>query len=72
MALLTRKDWEKLRSEYHVAFSRMHPRLFKLFLDKMFGNPGGDSSTGQLDDTDAMMIYLARAEPPIQPEPPNQ
>lgn len=68
MPKLTRQDWEKLRNEYRVAFSRMHPDLFKLFLDKVYGNPGSDSANpGDLDDIDAMMIYLARGEPPIQP-----
>ncbi|MFQ6114909.1 MAG: hypothetical protein ACE5NG_12645 [bacterium] len=71
MSLLTRQDWEMLRNKYQVAFSRMHPDLFKLFLDKIYGpksNPGGGSANpGKLDDIDAMMIYLARAEPPIRP-----
>lgn len=68
MSLLKRQDWTKLRNEYRVAFSGMHPSLFKKMLDKVYGNPGSDSSNpGELDETDAMMIYLSHAEPPIPP-----
>jgi len=71
MSLLTRKDWELLRDKYNVSFSRMHPDLFNLFMEKVYGtkdmDQGETSARGELDDTDAMMIYLARAEPPIRP-----
>jgi len=69
MPKLTRKDWEELRNTYEVAFTRVKPGLFKLFLDKIYGNPGGNPANQSelVDDTDAMMIYLASGEPPIQP-----
>jgi len=71
MSLLTRKDWELLRNKYNVSFSRMHPDLFNLFMEKIYGaediKQTEVSARGELDDTDAMMIYLAGAEPPIRP-----
>ncbi len=71
MSLLTRKDWELLRNKYNVSFSRMHPDLFDLFMEKVYGTEDVDqaeaSARGEHDDTDAMMIYLACAEPPIRP-----
>jgi len=68
MPKITRDDWVALRDEYHVAFTRMKRDLFELFLKKIYGNPGsGSSAPDKVDETDAMMIYLARGEPPIQP-----
>lgn len=70
MALLIKKDWQMLRNEYRVAFNAMPSDLFKLLLEKVYGNPGGDSKKrGKLDQTDALMFYLARTEPPIPPGP---
>jgi len=70
MAKLTKQDWEKLKAD-KVAFSTMPQKLFKALLDKVYGpkgNPGSDSANpGDFDDTDELMIYLARSEPPIQP-----
>lgn len=70
MPKITRQDWEMLRNRYHVAFSRMHPDLFKLLLEKVYSpknNPGSDcANSGELDETDALMIYLAHAEPPTR------
>ena len=44
------------------------PNLFKKLLYKVYANPGGDTANpGELDETEAMMIYLSHAEPPIPP-----
>ena len=73
MPLLTRQDWVKLRDDYGVAFAGMPADLFDLLLSKVYGpktegNPGNPSSNpSELDDTDAMMVYLSHAEPPIPP-----
>ncbi|OGC82182.1 MAG: hypothetical protein A2W07_03920 [candidate division Zixibacteria bacterium RBG_16_43_9] len=65
MPLLTRQDWETLRKE-EVAFERMQQKHFEKLLDKVYGNPGSTART-ELDDIDALMVYLARTEPPIPP-----
>jgi len=71
MPKLTRQDWKKLRDDYHVAFSKMDPRLFELLLDKLDipkSNPGSNPGNPDgVDEVDALMIRLARAEPPIRP-----
>lgn len=68
MPKLTRQDWQMLRDNYQVAFLRMDPRLFNLLLDKVYGPEStSKSNPGELDDTDALMIYLAHVEPDIQP-----
>lgn len=73
MPMLTRQDWVKLRDDYGVAFAGMPDVLFDLLLSKVYGpknegNPGNPSSNpGHVDDTDAMMVYLSHAEPPIPP-----
>ncbi|MCW4043341.1 MAG: hypothetical protein NWE90_06425 [Candidatus Bathyarchaeota archaeon] len=65
MPKLTKNDWERLREEFNVAFSGMNPHLFALLLDKIYsGNP---EDPDEIDDIDALMIYLAHAEPPIPP-----
>ena len=64
MPKLTRDDWGRLR-EFNVAFSGMSPRLFALLLEKIYsGNP---EDPDKIDEIDALMIYLAHAEPPIPP-----
>ncbi len=65
MPKLTQQDWKKLKDEYKVAFSTMPADLFNKLLDKVYTS----ANPGELDDIDALMIYLARTEPPIQPEP---
>jgi hypothetical protein len=67
MPKLAKQDWEKLKAD-KVAFSAMPQKLFKSLLDKVYAS----GNTGEFDDTDALMIYLARAEPPIQPAPPDK
>jgi hypothetical protein len=68
MPKLTRQDWQMLRDNYQVAFLRMDPRLFNLLLDKVYGSEStSKNNPGELDDTDALMIFLARGEPDIQP-----
>ena len=67
MPKLTRQDWELLRDQYHVAFSGMHEDLFILLLDKVYGQNSPKNNPGELDNADALMIYLAHAEPPISP-----
>jgi hypothetical protein len=66
MPKLTRSDWEKLRNEYHVAFSGMHQRLFSLLLEKVYAGEK-EGNPGELDDIDALLIAAAHAEPPIPP-----
>jgi hypothetical protein len=82
MSKLTRQDWERLRGRYKVAFTGMRSNVFTTLLDKVYGprkkgNPGSDSANeGNLDDTDALMVYLAhdmalaRSEPGIRPSTP--
>lgn len=73
MPKLTRKDWEKLRNGYHIAFTSWPQEAFNALLDTVYGteiksNPGTLSTNRRdVDDTDAMMISLVHAEPPIQP-----
>lgn len=68
MPKFTREDWEKLRNHYHVAFQKWPDAAFNSLLDTVYGsqthtatNPGGP------DDTDALMVCAAHAEPPIPP-----
>lgn len=73
MSKLKRSDWELLRYKYNVAFTKMKKEHFELLLNRLFSNPGLDSGSGEeVDETDALMVYLARGEPPIQPSPPDQ
>lgn len=78
MPKLSREDWEDLRDVYGVAFRGMPSNLFTALLNKVYGpksegNPGNNpGTTGELDEVDALMICLARSEPGIQPEPPQQ
>jgi len=65
MPKLTRNDWERLREEFHVAFSGMNSHLFSLLLDIIYSANAKDPDV--IDDIDALMIYLAHAEPPIPP-----
>jgi len=68
MPKLTRKDWETLKRKYRVAFPGLKQDLFDLLLDKIYGNPGtGSAKSGTVDKIDALMVYLSRGEPPIQP-----
>ena len=81
MPKLSREDWEDLRDVYGVTFRGMPSNLFTALLDKVYGpkregNPGSNpANTGEVSEKvteiDAMMIYLARTEPGIQPEPPQ-
>lgn len=79
MPKLTRQDWRSLRDQHRAAFTRMSEDLFTALLDQVYGvakegNPGGNpgSTSEAVDEVDAMMICLARAEPGIQPAPPDQ
>lgn len=63
MPKLTPQDWQILKDK-HVAFSSMHQHLFELLLAKIYA---GSKDPDQVDDTDALMVYLAHAEPPIPP-----
>jgi len=65
MPKLTKDDWVKLKAD-KVAFPTMPTNLFDSLLNKVYASP---SSSGFFDDTDELMIYLARSEPPIQPIP---
>jgi hypothetical protein len=65
MPKLTRNDWERFREEFHVAFSGMNPHLFSLLLDIIYS--GNVEDPDEIDEIDALMIYLAHAEPPIPP-----
>jgi len=70
MPKLTRGDWEKLKFDHKVTFRCMDENLFNLLLDKIFAksNPGSNlENPGDIDDIDALMVYLAHAEPPIPP-----
>jgi hypothetical protein len=68
MPKIDRKDWEDLRNIHKAAFTCMPEDLFKLLLDKIYGNPGtGSANPGTVDKIDALMVYLCRGEPPIQP-----
>jgi hypothetical protein len=64
MPKLTREDWMMLRNKYHVAFVTLNERLFELLLNKIYE---GSKDPDIVDDTDALMVYLAHAEPPIPP-----
>ncbi len=64
MPKLTREDWGLLRNKYHVAFITLNERLFELLLDRIYA---GAKDPDQVDDIDALMVYLAHAEPPIPP-----
>ena len=70
MSLLIQEDWEKLRNQYKVAFTGMPDDLFDSLMNNVFG--GASKERGELNEVDAMMICLARSEPGITPEPPNQ
>ncbi|UCG91636.1 MAG: hypothetical protein JSV97_11240 [candidate division WOR-3 bacterium] len=63
MPKLTPEDWRKLR-EKRVAFTGLSERIFELLLAKIYE---GAKDPDQVDDTDALMVYLAHAEPPIPP-----
>lgn len=65
MPKLTRNDWERLREEFKVAFVGMKPELFTLLLDIIYDRDLKDPDI--IDNIDALMIYLAHAEPPIPP-----
>lgn len=77
MPKLTREDWKKLRDGYHVAFSSWSSEDFEDLLNTVYGNEGetrgkpgsfsANPGSTTTDDTDALMVSLVRAEPPIQP-----
>jgi hypothetical protein len=78
MPKLTRRDWRNLRDQHGAAFTGMSEELFTALLDQVYGpakegNPGDNpgSTSEVVDEVDAMMICLARAEPGIQPLPPD-
>ena len=66
MSLLQRGDWVKLRDIHRVAFTGMPDDLFKSLMDSVFD---GSEKRETLDDVDAMLFCLARAEPGITPGP---
>jgi hypothetical protein len=64
MPKLTRNDWKMLRNKHRAAFTGLTNDLFTLLLDKLYE---GSKDPDEVDEIDALMIYLARAEPPIPP-----
>lgn len=69
MPKLDKGDWVKLRDTYGVAFKKMPSHLFELLLNKVYANnPGSGSANPDEDEKiNALMVYLARGEPPIIP-----
>jgi hypothetical protein len=65
MAKLRPEDWQRLRNTYKVAFQGWADENFQLLLDKVYGSA---SNSADADDTDALMIQMARTEPPIPPK----
>lgn len=77
MPKLTPQDWRKLKNTYMVAFRQWPDKLFEVLLRKVYdskgvkvikSNPGSNPvNRDGVDETDALMVYLSRGEPPIQP-----
>ncbi|KPL04482.1 MAG: hypothetical protein AMJ90_00630 [candidate division Zixibacteria bacterium SM23_73_2] len=71
MPKLTPEDWRKLRDEYHVAFTTWPKDVFESLLVKVcmpkISSGSSSSSQGEIDETDALMMRQAHAEPPIVP-----
>ena len=64
MAKLNSEDWRLLRDQYGV-YSGLPDELFEILLEKIFYHV--KSNPGDVDEVDALMIRLSRAEPPIRP-----
>jgi len=64
MPRLRETDWKDLRKVHGAAFTYLSDKQFDLLLKNMYA---GVPQTNQIDETDALMMILARGEPPIQP-----
>ena len=62
MPKLTRKDWDKLRNFYKVAFAQWDDEHYNQLMNNLV-----HSDDPEVDVTDALLISLAKAEPRIPP-----